>query len=82
RALVEAELARLAPADLHRAASAADRGGDLRTRVVCALATALDMPEPERIAREVARVADTYFGGDGGPDADRAVARLVATLAP
>ncbi|MGW1179865.1 isocitrate lyase/phosphoenolpyruvate mutase family protein [Streptomyces drozdowiczii] len=82
RALVEAELARLVPADLHRAASAAGGGGDLRTRVVYALATALDMPEPERIAREVDRVADAYFGGDGGPDADHAVARLVAVLAP
>ncbi|MFJ7627765.1 isocitrate lyase/phosphoenolpyruvate mutase family protein [Streptomyces sp. NPDC097595] len=82
RALVEAELARPAPADLHRAASAAAGGGDLRTRVVCALATALDMPKPELIAGEVAQMADAYFGGDGGPDADRTVARLVAMLAP
>lgn len=82
RALVEAELARLAPADLHRAASAAGGSGGRRTRVVCALAAALDMPEPERIAREVNVVADSYFGGDGGTEADLAVARLVALLAP
>lgn len=83
RALVEAELARLAPADLHRAASASASGeGDPRTRVVRGLAAALDMPEPERVAREVAVVADAYFGEDGGAEADRAVARLVDLLAP
>ncbi|MGQ4489436.1 isocitrate lyase/phosphoenolpyruvate mutase family protein [Streptomyces sp. 372A] len=82
RALVEAELARLSPADLHRAASAAHGEGDLRTRVVSSLAAALDMPEPGRIARETAVVADAYFGEDGGAEADLAVARLVALLAP
>ncbi|TRV79829.1 isocitrate lyase/phosphoenolpyruvate mutase family protein [Streptomyces sp. 130] len=82
RALVEAELDRLAPADLHRAASAPGGEGDLRTRVVSRLAAALDMPQPDRIAGEVALVADAYFGEDGGGDADRAVARLVALLAP
>ncbi|OKJ75078.1 isocitrate lyase/phosphoenolpyruvate mutase family protein [Streptomyces sp. CB02460] len=82
RALVEAELARSAPADVHRAASGADTRGDLRTRVVFCLAAALDMPEPERVAREVGAVADAYFGEDGGPGADLAVARLVTLLAP
>ncbi|MFF7337798.1 isocitrate lyase/phosphoenolpyruvate mutase family protein [Streptomyces sp. NPDC008163] len=82
RALVEAELARLAPADVHRAASGADTRSDPRTRVVRGLAAALHMPEPERVAREVGAVADAYFGEDGGPGADRAVARLVALLAP
>ncbi|THA34345.1 isocitrate lyase/phosphoenolpyruvate mutase family protein [Streptomyces sp. A1277] len=65
RALVEAELARLDPAELHRAATTAGRGSGLRTRVVCGLAAALDMPEPERIAQDVAVVADAYFGDAG-----------------
>lgn len=82
RAWVEAELARLAPADLHRAASAPGGEGDLRKRVVSRLAAALDLPEPERVAREVAVLADAYFGEDGGTDADRAVARLVDLLSP
>ncbi|NEC64983.1 isocitrate lyase/phosphoenolpyruvate mutase family protein, partial [Streptomyces sp. SID9727] len=49
RALVEAELDRLTPADLHRAASEAGGEGELRTRVVSGLAAALGMPEPGRI---------------------------------
>ncbi len=80
RALVEAELARLEPATLRRAAAAA-REGEVRVRVVRALAEALGMPEPEAVAEAVTVVAGAYFGGTD-PAADEAVARLVAQLMP
>lgn len=80
RALVEAELARLEPAELRRAAAAAPEG-ESRVRVVRTLAEAMGMPEPEAIAEAVIVVAGAYFGGADAA-ADEAVARLVATLAP
>ncbi|MFE3183417.1 isocitrate lyase/phosphoenolpyruvate mutase family protein [Streptomyces violascens] len=80
RALVEAELARLEPASLRQAVAAAP-AGDVRTRVVRALAEALGMPEPGAVAEAVIVVAGAYFGG-GNAAADEAVARLVARLAP
>ncbi|MGW2816041.1 isocitrate lyase/phosphoenolpyruvate mutase family protein [Streptomyces sp. NPDC001415] len=78
RALVEAELARLEPAALRRAVAAGTEG-EVRVRVVRALAAALDMPEPKMVAEAVTTVAETYFGG-ADPAADRAVARLMARL--
>ncbi|MGY0061148.1 isocitrate lyase/phosphoenolpyruvate mutase family protein [Streptomyces sp. LZ34] len=80
RALVEAELARLEPAALWRAA-AAGAEGEVRVRVVRALAEALGMPEPGAVAEAVTVVAAAYFGGTDAA-ADEAVARLVARLAP
>ncbi|MFC4560810.1 isocitrate lyase/phosphoenolpyruvate mutase family protein [Nocardiopsis mangrovi] len=80
RSLVEAELARLDPDSLRRAA-AAEPEGDVRARVVRTLAHALGMPEPEAVAEAVTVVAGAYFGG-ADTAADEAVARLVAHLAP
>ncbi|GAA2869499.1 hypothetical protein GCM10010517_29510 [Streptosporangium fragile] len=80
RALVEAELARLEPASLRRAA-AAGREGEIRVRVVRTLAEALGMPEPAAVAEAVIVVAGAYFGGADAA-ADEAVARLVAQLVP
>lgn len=80
RALVEAELARLEPAALWRAAATGPKE-ELRVRVVRALAEALGMPEPGAVAEAVTVVAGAYFGGTD-PAADEAVARLVARLAP
>lgn len=77
RALVEAELARLEPDMLRRAAAAAgpDGGagpegtaGDVRARVVATLAEALGMPEPEAVAAAVGVVAGAYFGGGDAAD--------------
>ncbi|MGO4756594.1 isocitrate lyase/phosphoenolpyruvate mutase family protein, partial [Streptomyces sp. 2MCAF27] len=79
-ALVAAELARLEPAALWRAAATGPKG-ELRVRVVRALAEALGMPEPGAVAEAVTVVAGAYFGGTD-PAADEAVARLVARLAP
>jgi 2-methylisocitrate lyase-like PEP mutase family enzyme len=86
RALVEAELARLEPAALRRAALAghgAGREGEVRVRVrvVRTLAEALGMPEPGAVAEAVTVVAGAYFGGADAV-ADEAVARLVALLVP
>ncbi|MZD08559.1 isocitrate lyase/phosphoenolpyruvate mutase family protein, partial [Streptomyces sp. SID5785] len=78
RALVEGELARLAPDRLRRCA-AAGAEGETRVRVVRALAEAWGMPSPEAVARDVPHVAAAYFGGtDDLADADAAVTRLVA----
>ncbi|MEO3754130.1 isocitrate lyase/phosphoenolpyruvate mutase family protein [Streptomyces sp. B6B3] len=84
RALVEAELARLDPAALRRAA-AAGSDGETRVRVVRALAEALGMPEPGAVAVAVTVVAGAYFGGADEATtatADQAVAGLVALLVP
>ncbi len=84
RALVEAELARLEPAALRRAVAAGPEG-EVRVRVVRALAEALGMPEPGAVAEGVTVVAGAYFGaGAAAVDAaaDEAVARLVALLVP
>ncbi|MDT0343469.1 isocitrate lyase/phosphoenolpyruvate mutase family protein [Streptomyces litchfieldiae] len=80
RALVEAELAGLEPAVLRRAAAAGPAEGDVRVRVVRALAEALGMPEPGAVAEAVTVVTGAYFGG-ADPAADEAVARLVTLLA-
>ncbi|WP_037973782.1 isocitrate lyase/phosphoenolpyruvate mutase family protein [Streptomyces sp. NRRL WC-3742] len=89
RALVEAELARLEPGALRRAAAAGPAEGEARIRVVRTLAGALGMPEPGEVAEAVAVVAGAYFGGAGADTdanaetgADAAVARLVALLQP
>ncbi|ADI07609.1 hypothetical protein SBI_04489 [Streptomyces bingchenggensis BCW-1] len=79
RALVEAELARLEPASLWRAVATGPRG-EVRVRVVRALAEALGLPEPGAVAEAVTVVAGAYFGGTDAA-ADEAVARLVARLA-
>ncbi|MEU7402438.1 isocitrate lyase/phosphoenolpyruvate mutase family protein [Streptomyces sp. NPDC044948] len=78
RALVEAELTRLEPAALRRAVTAGG-DGEVRVRVVHALAEALEMPQPREVAEAVTLVAGVYFGG-ADPTADEAVARLVALL--
>ncbi|MFI0739535.1 isocitrate lyase/phosphoenolpyruvate mutase family protein [Streptomyces sp. NPDC021100] len=78
RALVEAELARVDPDALRRAV-AEGSGGDVRVRVVRALAEALGMPEPRQVADDVVLVAGVYFSGED-PAADEAVGRLVALL--
>ncbi|UED83295.1 isocitrate lyase/phosphoenolpyruvate mutase family protein [Streptomyces profundus] len=80
RALVEAELARLEPASLWRAATPGPLP-EARARVVRTLAEALGMPEPGAVAEAVLVVAGAYFGG-GDAAADLAVAELVARLAP
>ncbi|MER5780521.1 isocitrate lyase/phosphoenolpyruvate mutase family protein [Streptomyces mobaraensis] len=77
RALVEAELARVEPDALRRAVTGGDDDGDVRVRVVRALAAALGLPEPDEVAWDVVLVAEVYFGGED-PAADEAVGRLVA----
>ncbi|MGP3977556.1 isocitrate lyase/phosphoenolpyruvate mutase family protein [Streptomyces sp. 8N114] len=81
RALVEAELRRVDPAELRRAV--ASRPGaaeaDVRIRVVAALAEALGLREPDAVAEAVTVVAGTYFGGTD-PAADAAVAELVGLV--
>ncbi|MFG3254171.1 hypothetical protein [Streptomyces sp. NPDC048172] len=82
RALVEGELARLAPEAVRRAARA--RGGcgaddeDVRVTAVAALAACLGYADPEGVARAVTVVAGGYFGGDGpDPAGDEAVRWLL-----
>ncbi|MGW6207103.1 isocitrate lyase/phosphoenolpyruvate mutase family protein [Streptomyces sp. NPDC055089] len=75
RALVEAELARLAPEPLRQAAAVVP-GEDIRVTVVRTLAAALGMPRPAAVAEAVIAVAGVYFGGEDAA-ADEAVARLV-----
>lgn len=84
RALVEADLARLEPAALRRAA-AAQPDGEVRPRVVRTLAAALGMPDPAAAAEAVAAVAGPYFGAADAPAeaaADEAVAQLLTQLLP
>ncbi|MFD5315620.1 isocitrate lyase/phosphoenolpyruvate mutase family protein [Streptomyces sp. NPDC127098] len=81
RALVAAELARVEPAALLRAAAAEQGAGETRVRVVRVLARALGMPDPEAVAEDVVAVAASYFGGEDQA-ADEAVGRLVDRLAP
>jgi cytochrome P450 len=80
RAFVEAEVARIDDERLRQAASAAARkagaGADPRFVVVCGLAEALGLPDPDAVAADVAIVSGVYFGGSD-PAADAAVARLV-----
>ncbi|MFG3137329.1 isocitrate lyase/phosphoenolpyruvate mutase family protein [Streptomyces sp. NPDC048211] len=80
RALVEAELARLTPEALRRAAAVAP-GEETRVAVVRTLADALGLPRPTAVAEAVTVVAGVYFGGDDAA-ADEAVAALVRWLAP
>ncbi|MFI6962344.1 isocitrate lyase/phosphoenolpyruvate mutase family protein [Streptomyces sp. NPDC050255] len=75
RALVEAELARLAPESLRQAAAVLP-GEDTRVTVVRTLADALGMPRPAAVAEAVIAVAGVYFGGEDAA-ADEAVASLV-----
>lgn len=80
RAVVEAEIARLDPVALRKAA-AAEAGtpaaeDDPRVRTARLLAGALGLADPERAAADVGIVSGVYFGGDD-PAADAAVARLV-----
>ncbi|HEY9327465.1 MAG TPA: isocitrate lyase/phosphoenolpyruvate mutase family protein [Streptomyces sp.] len=75
RALVEAELARIAPESLRQAAAVVP-GEDTRVTVVRTLAEALGMPQPAAVAHDVIAVAGVYFGGEDAA-ADEAVARLV-----
>ena len=73
RALVEADLARLDPAALRRAA-ASGHDGDARLVVVRTVAECLGLPEA------VAVVAGAYFSGGDQADADAAVAWLLPRL--
>ncbi|WP_328892071.1 isocitrate lyase/PEP mutase family protein [Streptomyces sp. NBC_00236] len=75
RALVEAEVARLAPESLREAAAVVP-GEDTRVTVVRTLAGALGMAQPAAVAQAVIAVAGVYFGGEDAA-ADEAVARLV-----
>ncbi|KQV09904.1 cytochrome P450 [Kitasatospora sp. Root107] len=75
RALVEAELARLDPAELRRSA-ATGPGGDARVLTVRALAEVMGLAEPDAVAAAVGAAARTYFGG-ADPAADAAVAWLL-----
>jgi cytochrome P450 len=87
RAVVEADLDRLDPDALRRAAaraaaSAARTGGapaEPRLLAVRVLADALGLPDPDAVAADVRLVAGVYFGGDDEA-ADAAVARLMAVL--
>jgi 2-methylisocitrate lyase-like PEP mutase family enzyme len=81
RALVEAELARIDPADLRERAAGTPAEGDLRERVVRPLAEALGMPDPDAVARDVVLVSGAYFGG-GDAASNAAVARLTTRLTP
>lgn len=87
RSMVEADLGRLDPDALRRAAAqaaakAARTGGapaDARLLAVRVLADALGLPDPDAVAADVRLVAGVYFGGDDEA-ADAAVARLMAVL--
>ncbi|MFI7005337.1 isocitrate lyase/phosphoenolpyruvate mutase family protein [Streptomyces sp. NPDC050145] len=82
RALVEAELARLEPAELRRAVGAGPEG-EVRVRVVRTLAEALGLPDSGAAAADVIVVAGACFGGAEATVAeDGAVARLVAQCVP
>ena len=81
RAVIEAELARIDPGALRKAA-AADGLGDLdpRARSAFVLAGALGLADPGSAAADVGLVSAVYFGRDS-VEADAAVARLVAAFA-
>ncbi|MDT5027846.1 MAG: hypothetical protein QOE61_4272 [Micromonosporaceae bacterium] len=79
RALVEADLARLDPAALRRAAGSGP-DGDVRLFVVRTVAECLELPEPDAVAEAVTIVAGAYFSGGGDADADAAVAWLLPRL--
>lgn len=82
RAVIEAELARIDPAALWKAVGAMwpCAGEDPRTQAALALAAALGLSDPERVAADVGLASAVYFGGDD-PAADAAVARLVDAFA-
>jgi len=80
RALLEADLARLDPSALRRAA-ASGPAGEARVMVVRTLAESLGLSDPDAIAGAITVVAGTYFGGDDA-DADAAVAWLVPRVLP
>ncbi|MFI0717684.1 isocitrate lyase/phosphoenolpyruvate mutase family protein [Streptomyces sp. NPDC021224] len=85
RALVEAELARLDPAALRRAAESSGDAPDVPTahRVVRTLAGAMGLAEPDAVAEAVCVVSGPYFGAaDAAAEAaaDGAVTRLVGLL--
>src|SRR5258705_10112305 len=73
RALVQADLARLDPAALRRAAASAP-DGDVRLSVVRTVADCLGLPEPDAVAEAVTVVAGTYFSSGDDLDADAALA--------
>lgn len=78
RAYVEAELARIDVDSLRRLA--AGRLGDDRTRVLRALAEAMDLPELDDAAVDaLCTVADNYFGGED-PASDDAVQLLLPLM--
>ncbi|GAA1968526.1 hypothetical protein [Catenulispora subtropica] len=78
RAYVEAELARIDVDALRRLAAGAD--GDDRTRVLRALARAMDLPELDAAAvAALLVVAANYFGGED-PAADDAVRLLLPLM--
>lgn len=78
RAYVEAEIARIDVDALRRLVSGA--AGDDQTRVLRALAGAMDLPELDDDAVAALRVAAAnYFGGDD-PAADDAVRRLLPLM--
>ncbi|WP_084316756.1 cytochrome P450 [Actinospica robiniae] len=87
RTTVEADLQRLDPVALRRAATgaaarAARIGGapaDARSLAVRVLAEAYGLPDPDAVAADVRLVAGVYFGGHDEA-ADAAVARLMAVL--
>jgi hypothetical protein len=77
RALVEAELGGLDPAELRRAAASGPDGA-ARLLVVRALADGLGLPRPDAVARSVVAVAEAYFSGGEDPEADGEVAWLLS----
>lgn len=82
RALLEADLARLDPSALRRAA-ASGPAGEARVIVVRTLAESLGLSDPDAVAAAITVVAGTYFGGDGADadaDADAAVAWLLPRM--
>ncbi|GAA5180918.1 hypothetical protein GCM10023322_14320 [Rugosimonospora acidiphila] len=81
RALVVADLARLDPAALRRAA-AGDPDTDPRRVAVRTLAQALGLADPDAVAEAIGVVAGAYFGDAADPAADRAVARLLPLMLP
>lgn len=80
RALLEADLARLDPSALRRAAGSGP-AGEARVMVVRTLAESLGLSDPDAIAAAITAVAGTYFGEDGA-DADAVVAWLLPRVLP
>ncbi|MGE7439685.1 hypothetical protein [Kitasatospora sp. NPDC001175] len=80
RAHAVAELARLDPRELRRAAAGSAVGADDRHTVVRILAEELGLPGPDAVADAVMTVSAGYFGSELTPTQAKAVDEAIASL--